>query len=368
MAAPSNDGSVRSPGAFPPVDGYFNHPDRPETRYVWRWISYQAPDLVVEVRVGDALQVYSSVEGDDLPAGSLAAALADPSSQPGLGPVETMLVTAPASGGGDVMRAVLDHATGDRSALRTAILDRIARDPLDVARLMAGRYPGTPSISYIPALAWIHMLRVADIDDDESLRAKVMADVRPWLSGEEALFGDRVSYAAIAGTMIFSAIAELPDGGEDAQAAARLAAEGVALGAAEVSPGNGEYASGWSDDFFLGTVAAVRAGDEDGLAAAVRLVLATAARLQQPDGLFHHDAEAPVAWGRGNGFGALGLSDSRPFCRPTIRTASGSSTSTAGIWRGCARSRPRTGCGGRLSTCPAVIGAALEYYDLTQAP
>ena len=309
LAAPSSDASLLSPDTFPPADGYFDHPDRPDTRYVWRWVSYQAPDLVVEVRAGDGLQVRSSASGDDLPAGSLAAALADPASQPGLGPVETMFVTAGASDGAEVMRAVLDRAGDATSPLRTVILDRIARDPLDIARLMARRYPSTPAISYIPALAWVHTLRVAAMDDDASLREKVMAEVRPWLSGEQPLFGDRVSYAAIAGTMIFSEITRLPDSGADGEAAARLAAEGVALGAAEVSPGEGEHASGWSDDFFLGTIAAVRDGDEDGLAAAVRLVLATAARLQQPDGLLHHDADAPTAWGRGNGFGALGLAE-----------------------------------------------------------
>lgn len=309
LAAPSNDGSLRSPDPYPPVDGYFDHADRPDTRYVWRWVAYQAPDLVVEVRAGDSLQIRSSTDGDDLPAGSLAAALADPSSQPGLGPVATMLVTAPASDGPDVMRAVLDRATAGRSPLRAAILDRIARDPLDVARLMAGRYPGTPSISYIPALAWVHALRVAEMDDDASLRDRIMTDVQPWLSGEQALFGDRVSYAAIAGTMIFSEIARRSDDAAERESASSLAADGVALAAAETSPGAGEHASGWSDDFYLGTIAAARAGDADGLAAAVRLVLATAARLQQPDGLFHHDVEAPVAWGRGNGFGALGLAE-----------------------------------------------------------
>ena len=309
LAAPSSDASLLSPDTFPPADGYFDHPDRPDTRYVWRWVSYQAPDLVVEVRAGDGLQVRSSADGDDLPVGSLAAALADPVSQPGLGPVETMFVTAGASDGAEVMRAVLDRAGDATSPLRAVILDRIARDPLDIARLMARRYPATPSISYIPALAWVHTLRVAAMDGDASLREKVMTEVRPWLAGEQLLFGDRVSYAAIAGTMIFSEIARLPDGDADGEAASRLAVEGVALGAAEVSPGEGEHASGWSDDFFLGTIAAVRAGDEDALAAAVRLVLATAARLQQPDGRFHHDADAPIAWGRGNGFGALGLAE-----------------------------------------------------------
>ena len=309
LAAPSSDASLLSPDTFPPADGFFDHPDRPDTRYVWRWVSYQATDLVVEVRAGDGLQVRSSAGGDDLPAGSLAAALADPASQPGLGPVETMFVTAGASDGAEVMRAVLDRAGDATSPLRAVILDRIARDPLDIARLMARRYPSTPGISYIPALAWVHTLRVAAMDGDASLREKVMTEVRPWLSGEQPLFGDRVSYAAIAGTMIFSEIARLSDAGAAGDAAARLAAEGVALAAAETSPGEGEHASGWSDDFFLGTIAAIRAGDEDGLAAAVRLVLATAARLQQPDGLLHHDAAAPIAWGRGNGFGALGLAE-----------------------------------------------------------
>ena len=112
LAAPSSDASLLSPDTFPPADGFFDHPDRPDTRYVWRWVSYQAPDLVVEVRVGDGLQVRSSAGGDDLPAGSLAAALADPASQPGLGPVETMFVTAGPSDGAEVMRAVLDRAAG----------------------------------------------------------------------------------------------------------------------------------------------------------------------------------------------------------------------------------------------------------------
>ena len=154
LAAPSSDASLRSPATFPPADGFFDHPDRPDTRHVWRWVSYQAPDLVVEVRAGDGLEVRSSAGGGDLPAGSLAAALADSVSQPGLAPVETMFVTAGASNGAEVMRAVLDRAGDAMSPLRAVILDRIARDPLDIARLMARRYPAAPSISYIPALAW----------------------------------------------------------------------------------------------------------------------------------------------------------------------------------------------------------------------
>ena len=298
-----------APATFPPVDGFFNDPERPESRYVWRWVAYQAPDLVVEVRAGNELRVRAGTgpDAEGLPTGSLASALASPANLAGLGPVATLLTTAGAGDGAAVMREVLARARDRQSPLRNVLNRRMARDPLTVARLMARRYPGTPSISYIPALAWVHTLRVADMDGDASLRDKVMEEVNPWLSGEQPLFGNRISFAALAGTMIFSELTGLP--GEDGEAAARLATEGVALAAAETAPGMPEHASGWSDDFFLGTIAAVRAGDPEGLAAAVRLVTTTAARLQQPNGLFHHDADAPTAWGRGNGFGALGLAE-----------------------------------------------------------
>ena len=297
------------PATFPPVDGFFDHPERPESRYVWRWVTYQAPDLVVEVRAGDELSVRagSGPEAEGVPAGSLVAALAHPANHTGIGLVDTMVATAGAADGAAVMRAVLARARDRQSPLRNVLNRRMARDPLTVARLMARRYPGTPSISYIPALAWVHTLRVAEMDDDTSLRDRVLEEVRPWLSGGQPLFGNRISFAALAGTMIFSHLTGLPGG--DGETAARLAAEGVALAAAETAPGMPEHASGWSDDFFLGTIAAVRARDPEGLAAAVRLVTTTAARLQQPDGLFHHDADAPTAWGRGNGFGALGLAE-----------------------------------------------------------
>ena len=314
MAHPSPDAAGR-PGGFPPAGGFFDDPDRPESRYVWRWVAYQAPDLVVEVRAGDGLRIRARAAGESsgsdgdagIPAGSLAAALADPENSPGLGAVDTMRVTARAFDGSAVMREVLARAPDRRSPLRDALVGRMAREPLAVARLLARRYPGTPSISYIPALAWVHSLRLAALDGDASLRDKVLQEVRPWLSGARPLFGDRISFAAVAGTMIFSELAQSPGG--DREAAARLAAEGVALARAETAPGVPRHGSGWSDDFFLGTIAAVRAGDPDGLAAAVRLVTTYAARLQQPDGLFHHDAGAPTAWGRGNGFGALGLAE-----------------------------------------------------------
>ena len=45
-ALPAN--STNSAGAprlvFPPEGGFFDHPEEPESRYVWRWVTFQSPE------------------------------------------------------------------------------------------------------------------------------------------------------------------------------------------------------------------------------------------------------------------------------------------------------------------------------------
>ncbi len=295
------------PDVFPPVEGFFNDSERPDTRYVWRWVAYQAPDLVVEVRVGDELQIESSTDPEgSVTEGSLAAALANPPTGSVPGTVEAMVVTAPAADGASVMQEVLTRATGNQSPLRATIADRLARNPIDVARVLAQRYPERPRMSYIPGVAWVQTLRLAALTDDATLSAKVLGDVRHWLDGEPP-FGDEAGLPTIAGTMVFTEIAKTR--GLPQAPAAKLAAIGVAAAAEESEPGQPRHGSGWSDDAFLGTIAAAHAGDPDGLATAARLILAYAGRLQQPGGLFHHAEDAPTAWGRGNGFAAMGVAE-----------------------------------------------------------
>ena len=305
----ANPAAGTPPATFPPVDGFFDDPGRPDTRYVWRWVAYQAPDLVVEVRTGPELRIESSADGEGTSAwaqGSLAAAFADPANGAGLGSVEAMIVTAPGGDGARAMQEVLMRASGDRSALRTTIVGRVERDPLTVARVLAERYPEDPRMSYIPGVAWVNTLRLAELTDDAALTAKVLRDVQPWLEGEPP-FGDQAGLPTIAGTMVFSQIAKMP--ALPQATAGKLAAQGVAAAAEESEPGRPRHGSGWSDDLFLGTVAAAHAAEPDGLNATARLILAYADRLQQPNGLYHHAEDAPTAWGRGNGFGAMGVAE-----------------------------------------------------------
>ena len=294
MADP--DGHARAKALqFPPVKGFYEDPEQPESRYVWRWVAYQAPDLVVEIR-GEA-------QGADAP-GSLTAALNDEHAA-GLG--RTATASLPASASPADLARVLDGVR-QRSPLHAALAHRIARPPIDIARLLAARYPAAPSISYIPALAWIKTLALSAQTGDAALRAKVLAQVQPWMSGEKPLLGDRIQLTTVAGTMVF---AELAKADPSNAAARRLALEGADAALKEKDGGVPQYGQGWTDDMFMASAILARSaglpGREHDLDRAAQLLIAYAGRLQQPDGIFNHATDGPAAWGRGNGFAAFGL-------------------------------------------------------------
>ena len=234
-----------------------------------RWTTFQAPDLVVTIG-SVVLQIDA--------------------------PVESIAVENAAT----AFEKLLSQPRGV-SALHRTIVERVSRQPVAVARLLARRYPASPGISYIPALSWIGALRVAAIDNDDALRAKVLDQMKPWTSGEKRLFpaGTRMQLTSVAGAMAFE------------ETAPALFDEGVAAAAREKAPASPEYGQGWTDDMFMATSvlarSGVRAGHEADLERAARLLIAYAAKLQRPDGLFNHALDGPAAWGRGNGFAAFGL-------------------------------------------------------------
>ena len=42
---------------FSPNGNYFFDPEIPESRYIWRWVSYQAADLVIELSLGKSIRI-----------------------------------------------------------------------------------------------------------------------------------------------------------------------------------------------------------------------------------------------------------------------------------------------------------------------
>ena len=239
-----------------------------------RWVTFQSPDVLIQVRGDGAAATIKAMASESVSVRDTATTIAK------------LMAAAPAG----------------RSPLHDVMLKRVGRDPIDLARMLARRYPETPAISYIPAVAWTSTLRVADLTRDPSLTNKVREQTAPWITGGRPLFGDRIQLTSVAGGMIFADLGG--DALPRALDAARLAVE-------RKEDGIARYGQGWTDDMFMASAILSRMGAIEGhqgdLDAAASLLTDYAARLQRPDGIFMHATDGPFAWGRGNGFAALGL-------------------------------------------------------------
>ena len=157
-------------------------------------------------------------------------------------------------------------------------------------------------------MAWANTLRLADITKDDALRQKVLSETRPWLSRERPLFGERIALTAVAGTLIYADLARRGD-----ESARSLASQG-ADEALKVAPtGYAQHGAGWTDDMFmLASILRARGrmpGRERDLDHLATMLMSYAGRLQREDGVFVHFTDGRIAWGRGNGFASLGLTE-----------------------------------------------------------
>jgi hypothetical protein len=190
---------------------------------------------------------------------------------------------------------------------------RVARSPLDVARLVAPRYPEQPIMSYIPALAWSGSMKLAKMTGDPSFRTKPLADMTPFLSGEKAAIAEPYLLTSLAGHLAFDDMQTF-EGNVQAGDLARKAADFILPQKPDEIV---RFPRVWTDDMFMATSVLARVGARTGDAkygaVAGRLLTTYADKLQRPDGVFIHAAEGPHAWGRGNGFAAFGLMEALTY-------------------------------------------------------
>jgi hypothetical protein len=177
--------------------------DASEIRQLSLWDDIQAPDLIVEV--GSTTPTWPAVLTAD--------------ATTGLGDVP--VTTAP-----------IEIAIGGAvppSPLRTRLTARVSRQPLSIARLLAATYPQASSMSYIPAMSWVGMLRLSTVTGEAQWASRAREQVAPWLTGERPLFGQRIQLTAVAGTMVFAELARTPgaSSSEIDRAAHRLAVDGA---------------------------------------------------------------------------------------------------------------------------------------------
>ena len=170
----------------------------------------------------------------------------------------------------------------------TAFQTANVTEPLAIARLLAAKYPAQPIMSYIPALSWSGSLRLSALTKEPQWRDKATKDMQAFLTGQTSAIAEPYRLTSLAGAL----------------------AQKVA---AFMTPQSGEevirFATGWTDDMFMASSVLSRV-DHGAHAAAVGKLLTTyAGKLQRPDGLFIHAVNGPHAWGRGNGFALLGVTE-----------------------------------------------------------
>jgi rhamnogalacturonyl hydrolase YesR len=263
---------------FPPAGTAYR--DNAESHVLWRWIGIHAPDLVV-------------IAGRD--AASLAAALSG-NAVAGVGSIPGRTVAARA-GILQSLSAPIAISEAHRELDR-----RRSRTPRRLAEELAtiyGRDFNQPA--YIPATALIARMRLGDADD-------VVRLAGAYLDGSRDPFA-KPSQSALAAHLLFHEIAKRTGDARAAGLVRRAADSGFTDAGAprEFMPLHG----GWSDSIFMDVpilaAAGALSGDRKYFDMAARHFFFMQSIVRRPDGLYRHQASTDAAWGRGNGFPALGL-------------------------------------------------------------
>ncbi len=319
---------------YPPEGGFYFDETAPERRYLWRWITYQAPNLIVEVVLSDdpshatlweanAAAIGSSVaitlESAPMPADdSLAAALGHPADNaPGVMPA--LRLTTHWTGLTDSLAALWKLTGKDAdvaaSGARVALDARRARPPLGLARILADHYGhALDPVNYTQGVGISGRLRLAALDatyldpaaDIANLVDDIAADPATYLAsaGGAALTGvvwaarlaDTTGATRYRDLFLYAADRFLPRGPNEAPAPCDpdfrvedMFMCGAMLGRAHAITGDTRYAD------MLATF------------------LTDGGGVQQDNGLFWHARSAPYYWSRGNGFAALGYAEALTY-------------------------------------------------------
>lgn len=287
--------------SFPPVGPAYGG-DAVEAQYLWRFAGMLAPDLVIDLRTDEApspLEEALDRGAEPADVGRIPGATLRLSAEGR--DVEQLRAEA-------VLRIGGLAATLSRSRARQELRSRLERDPLETALALEEAYGhALDSAVYIPALALVGRLRLGDLEGESRLD-DIERIARPYLEGKPSL-GSRPTGSHVSGHLIFSELHERTGDSsylDLARAAADLGfEEGGSL--RESMP----FHNGMSDSVFMGCAILARVGRLTGEDPYYRMALRHLRFMKdldlRPDGLYRHSPLDDAAWGRGNGFPALGL-------------------------------------------------------------
>lgn len=271
-----------APMSFPPTGVAYR--ENPAAHTLWRWLGAQAPDLVL-VADDDAAPLVRALESEAVA---------------GMGRI-------PARSWQVDVAALARLGPLAKSEAHEALDRRRARTPKQFATALAGIYgQDFDQPWYIQALALVARARLGEV-------AAVSRLAEPWIDGTKNSL-ERPNALVMAGHIAFTELARRTGDPRYVAAVRKVAdlgfdADGHML---EAMP----YHERYSDSVFMGTVIAAQAGALTGERKYFDLAdrhLHFMERLdRRADGLYRHRAPLNAAWGRGNGFAAIGLALTLP--------------------------------------------------------
>ena len=316
--------------SYPPQDGFFFDADQPESRYLWRWLGFQAPGLVLDIRFANSVAweanaAASTTLGYAIGAGpleqngSLLEAMGG--GQPdGLGPIPGLRLSTPPEGLlselDRLWTAIVSLEGASRvSQARSVLNARRERSVVEVARVLASAYGHElDPVNYTQGVGISGRLRLARLDPEGMSPAAEIAEiVAARMSGEAPWFGNNPGGANLAGLIWAGELAEATGDDRYAQLIVDVANRyhaGVGDGAPP--PCDPDFRT---EDMFMAGAMLGRAFRQTGESRYIDLLVKFLhdGSIQQENGLYWHCRSGPFFWGRGNGFAALGLTETLTY-------------------------------------------------------
>jgi unsaturated rhamnogalacturonyl hydrolase len=310
---------------YPPPGDSYNSPTCPESQYIWRWIGMHAPDLMIELV--DADPEKKSVEFIDAlkrPENCLAGQLSKTAAcQVGNVQSHTVAVpkgnTTPFDEIAKILLADVDFQKEleagttkiEYSKARLELQRRDKRTPMEVCIQLAKVYGHElNTVAYIPAVACIGRMRMAKLAGNQ---AETLADLEritaEYLSGSKPTLNEKSGGSEFAGHLLWGELFDVTKNENYIKLVLKAADrafdnDGKPLVA---MPTHSEM----SDSVFMGCPILAQAGRLTGDAKYFDMCLAHMRFMLKlnlrSDGLHRHSPLDETAWGRGNGFPALGL-------------------------------------------------------------
>ncbi len=322
---PENGAGGKPFQGYPPVGNFYHDEQDPEKRYLWRWICFQAPDLVLAVRSGTgsvqwecntaARRFAPGLAARDLESGTLLGALGEGYPE-GLGVIPALRLTASE----EQLPREISRLFGilqqpgmcGKSAARQALDRRRQRSPLETAWILAAAYGHSfDPVVYTQGVPISGRLQISQLDPEGG-------DPAPGIAELLEHFVD----GGLPDGLVPSALASVVWGQELSQATGDPRYSALIVEAADrFGPrADGEAPSPCDPDFrtedmFMAGALLGRAHSQTGDNGYVDLLtrFLLDGNIQQDSGLFWHCRSAPFYWGRGNGFAALGLTETLTY-------------------------------------------------------